>query len=395
MSTVAPDAGGSPSPDPRLGFLLNEMVERGASDLHLAAGSKPRLRIDGRLLELPGETVLRPEDTALLGCSILAPPQRERLAREQCVELSFSTTDRSRFRASLFRQRGSVACAIRRVPSEIKTLRELGIPSAVGKFGDKTRGLALVTGAAGSGKSTTLAAIIDKINTERPTHIITIEDPIEFVHSHKRSLISQREVGSDAASFRTAIASALRQDPDIILIGEMRSTETIQAALTVAETGHLAFATLHTNSAAETINRVIDAFPGPQQPQVRAQLALVLLGVVTQTLLPKAGGSGRVAACELLVSTPAIRALIREEKVHQIYSAMQAAKGVGMQTLNDSLYRLYARRQVVAEECIRVSPDPAGFERMARAGHSTSARGASSSRRAQPAKRGRRMSRVS
>jgi len=344
--------------------LLDEMIKRDASDLHLAVGERPKLRIDGDLTDAAYEHVLHPKDTMALAYSVLTEQQKKRFEQDDELDFSFSIENVSRFRANMYKQRGSIGCAIRMIPFEIKSFQELGVPPIVGKFAEMPRGLVLLTGPTGSGKSTTLASIIDKINRERSSHIMTIEDPIEFVHFHKRCLVNQREVGSDTASFPTALKYVLRQDPDVILVGEMRDLETIQAALTIAETGHLAFATLHTNSAAESINRMIDVFPAHQQAQVRAQLAFVLEGVVTQTLLPKASGRGRVVACEVLVATPAIRALIREEKVHQIYSAMQAGKKFGMQTLNDSLYQLYVQRQVMLESCLRVSSDPAELKRM-------------------------------
>jgi twitching motility protein PilT len=253
---------------------------------------------------------------------------------------------------------------IRQIPFQIKTFDELQLPAVIAQMAERPRGMVLVTGPTGSGKSTTLAAMIDKINTERRGHIITVEDPIEFIHRHRGCIINQREVGADTKSFATALKYALREDPDVILIGEMRDLETIQAALTIAETGHLVFATLHTNSAAEAINRIIDVFPSHQQSQVRAQLAFVLEGIVTQTLLPKLSGRGRAMAAEILVVTPAIRALIRDDKVHQIYSLMQSGKKFGMQTLNDSLYQLYVSRQVSADECVRASSDSNEFLRM-------------------------------
>jgi twitching motility protein PilT len=246
----------------------------------------------------------------------------------------------------------------------VRTFQDLGLPPVIARLAERPRGLILVTGPTGSGKSTTLAAIIDKINKERKGHIITVEDPIEFIHRHQSCIVNQREIGTDTNSFSTALKYALREDPDVILVGEMRDLETIAAALTIAETGHLALATLHTNSAAESINRIIDVFPSNPQPQVRAQLAFVLEGVITQTLLPKARGRGRVMACEIMVATPAIRALIRDDKIHQIYSSMQSGKKHGMQTMNDALYQLYTNREVVQEECERVSPEPKEFLRM-------------------------------
>ncbi|MFV1986404.1 MAG: type IV pilus twitching motility protein PilT [Gemmatimonadota bacterium] len=344
--------------------LLDEMIKRGASDLHLTVGERPKLRVDGQLTAAAVETILKPKDTMSLSYSVLTEQQKKKFEQEDELDFSFSIENVSRFRANMYKQRGSIGCAIRMIPFEIKSFAELGVPPIIAKLAEKPRGLVLLTGPTGSGKSTTLASMVDKINTERAAHIMTIEDPIEFVHFHKKCIVNQREVGSDTKSFPTALKYVLRQDPDVILIGEMRDLETIQAALTIAETGHLAFATLHTNSAAESINRVIDVFPGHQQEQVRAQLAFVLEGVVTQTLLPKASGRGRVVACEVLVATPAIRALIREEKVHQIYSAMQAGKKFGMQTLNDALYQLYVQREVTLEECLRVSSDQTELKRM-------------------------------
>ena len=350
--------------EPRLVTLLNELVERDASDLHLTAGERPKLRIDGRLTDCRTAGVLGPGDTAELGHSLLGEEARADFARDGDLDFSFSVAGLSRFRASVFRQQGSVACAIRRVPVEIRSLSQLGLPSVVGRLTEKPRGLVLITGPTGSGKSTTLAAMVDRINTKRAGHIVTIEDPIEFVHAHKSCIVNQRAVGKDTRTFATALRHVLRQDPDVILIGEMRDPETIQAALTVAETGHLALATLHTRSAAEGIHRIIDAFPAHRQEQVRVQFAAVVEGVITQALLPRAEGRGRVVACEVLIATPAIRALIREAKIHQIQSAMQAARRFGMQTLNDALYQLYARRQVDFAECLRVTSDPTEFRRM-------------------------------
>lgn len=344
--------------------LLEEMIERGASDLHITVGQVPKLRIDGALRDSSYGSPLSPKDSQALAFSVLSEEQRERFEREDELDLSFSVQNLSRFRGNVFRQRGSVAMAIRQIPFDILGFDELGLPQVIANLAERPRGLVLVTGPTGSGKSTTLAAMLDKINSERTAHIMTVEDPIEFVHRHKRCIVNQREVGSDTGSFARALKYVLRQDPDVILVGEMRDLETVQAALTIAETGHLALATLHTNSAAESINRIIDVFPAHQQQQVRAQLAFVLEGVVTQALLPNRSGSGRAMAMEVLVTTPAIRAMIRDDKVHQIYSAMQAGKKFGMQTLNDALYSLYMQDLVTMEECARVSPDPTELKRM-------------------------------
>src|SRR6187401_3600721 len=307
---------------------------------------------------------MSPKDTLQLAYSVLTEQQKKRFEFDDELDFSFGIQNLARFRGNVFKQRGCVSVVIRQIPFSVKTFQELGLPQDVAQLADRPRGLVLVTGPTGSGKSTTLAAMIDKINKERRGHIITIEDPIEFIHKHQNCIVNQREVGSDTKSFQAALKYALRQDPDVVLIGEMRDLETIQAALTISETGHLAFATLHTNSAAEAINRIIDVFPSHQQSQVRAQLAFVLEGIVTQTLLPKARGRGRAMAAEILVVTPAIRALIREDKIHQIYSMMQSGKKYGMQTMNDALYNLYMGREVALEECLRASPDPSEFQRM-------------------------------
>lgn len=344
--------------------LLEEMIERGASDLHITANECAKLRIDGAITSSRVDTILSAKDTMQLAYSVLTENQKKRFELDDELDFSFGIQNLARFRGNVFRQRGCVAIVMRQIPFSIKTFQELRLPPVIAQMAEKPRGLVLVTGPTGSGKSTTLAAMIDKINRERHGHIITIEDPIEFIHKHQRCIVNQREVGSDTKSFQASLKYALRQDPDVILIGELRDLETIQAALTIAETGHLALATLHTNSAAEAINRIIDVFPSHQQPQVRAQLAFVLEGIITQTLLPKKGGRGRAMAAEILVVTPAVRALIRDDKIHQIYSAMQAGKKFGMQTLSDALYQLYMAREVDEEDCLRVASDPNEFLRL-------------------------------
>ena len=344
--------------------LLDEMVAANASDLHIVAGEYPKLRVDGEMTNATSGHMLGTKDTMQLAYSVLTENQKKRFEQEDELDFSFGIANLARFRGNCFRQRGCVSMVIRQIPFHIKGFNELGLPQAIAKMAEKPRGLVLVTGPTGSGKSTTLAAVIDKINRERKGHIITVEDPIEFIHKHQGCLINQREVGTDTKSFANALKYALREDPDVILIGEMRDLETIQAAITIAETGHLAFATLHTNSAAEAINRIIDVFPPHQQSQVRAQLAFVLEGIVTQTLVQKASGRGRAMAAEILVVTPAIRALIRDDKVHQIYSLMQAGKKWGMQTLNDALYALHMQREITADEALRVTSAPDEFLRM-------------------------------
>ncbi len=347
-----------------LRVLLEEMIERDASDLHITAGEKPKMRIDGEIQNSRLEFVMSPKDTMQLAYSVLTENQKKKFELEDELDFSFGIQNLARFRGNCFKQRGCVSMVIRQIPFTIKTFDDLKLPDVIRKMAERPRGLVLVTGPTGSGKSTTLAAMIDKINKERKGHIITVEDPIEFIHRHQGCIVNQREVGSDTKSFQASLKYALRQDPDVILIGELRDLDTIQAALTIAETGHLAFATLHTNSAAEAINRIIDVFPAHQQSQVRAQLAFVLEGVVTQSLLPKAKGRGRAMAAEILVVTPAVRALIRDDKIHQIYSTMQSGKKFGMQTMNDALYNLYMSRDVTEEECLRVSHDPNEFLRM-------------------------------
>jgi twitching motility protein PilT len=344
--------------------LLEEMIEREASDLHITAGECPKIRIDGDITNSTTTYVMSPKDTLQLAYSVLTENQKKRFETEDELDFSFGIQNLARFRGNCFKQRGCVGMVIRMIPFSLKTFEDLGLPPILAKLAERPRGLVLVTGPTGSGKSTTLAAMIDKINKERKGHIITVEDPIEFIHRHQSCIVNQREVGTDTKSFSTALKYALREDPDVILVGEMRDLDTIASALTIAETGHLALATLHTNSAAESINRIIDVFPSNQQQQVRAQLAFVLEGVVTQTLLPRAKGRGRAMACEIMVATPAIRALIRDDKVHQIQSALQSGKKHGMQTMNDALYQLYISREVVRDECLRVSGDPNEFLRM-------------------------------
>lgn len=338
--------------------LLKIIVERGASDLHISTGTPPRIRIDGKLISLD-EPSLNATDTKALCYSILTDAQKHRFEENNELDLSFGIKGLSRFRANIFMQRGAVAGAFRTIPFNIRTFKELGIPDIVADLAEKPRGLILVTGPTGCGKSTTLATVIDKINEERQEHIITIEDPIEYLHMHKKCLVNQREVRADTDSFQTALRHILRQDPDIVLIGEMRDLETIQSALTVSETGHLTFATLHTNTAVQTVNRIIDVFPPHQQDQVRVQLSFVLEGIVSQQLLTKKSGFGRVLATEILIPNPAIRNLIREDKIHQIYSMMQTGQSkFGMQTMNQSLFELYNKGLLSYEDALGKSPVP-------------------------------------
>ncbi|NNL65684.1 MAG: type IV pilus twitching motility protein PilT [Myxococcales bacterium] len=337
--------------------LLKAMIEKGASDVHITTNAAPQLRIDVRLhaLKLPP---LTPPETKQLCYSILTDSQKHRFEEANELDLSFGVRGLARFRANIFMQRGAVAGAFRAIPFKINTIEELGLPRVVHNLAEKPRGLILVTGPTGSGKSTTLASIIDKINTERNEHIVTIEDPIEYLHPHKGCIVNQREVGADTANFGNALKYILRQDPDVVLIGEMRDLETIEAALTVAETGHLAFATLHTNSAVQTINRIVDVFPPYQQAQIRAQLSFVLEGVLCQSLLPRSGSPGRVMALEVMVPNAAIRNLIREDKIHQLYSAMQVGQEkFGMQTMNQSLASLYQRRLITLDDALARSGD--------------------------------------
>src|SRR4051794_21313476 len=347
-----------------LRVLLEEMIERGASDLHITAGERPKVRVDGDITNSNIDTVLQPKDCMQLAYSVLTENQKKKFEMEDELDFSFGIQNLARFRGNVFKQRGCVSMVIRQIPFQIRSFDELQLPKVIADLSDRPRGLILVTGPTGSGKSTTLAAMLDRVNRQEKGHIITIEDPIEFIHRHQSCIVNQREVGSDTKSFQASLKYALRQDPDVVLIGEMRDLETISGGLTIAETGHLAFATLHTNSAAEAINRIIDVFPSHQQSQVRAQLAFCLEGVITQTLLPKAKGRGRAMAAEILVVTPAIRALIRDDKIHQIYSMMQSGKKFGMQTMNDALYQLYMSKAVALEEVLRASHDQAELMRM-------------------------------
>jgi twitching motility protein PilT len=338
--------------------LLTLMIERGASDLHITTGTHPQIRLHGKLTPLTQFEVQMPQDTQRLAYSVLNEGQKQKFEEENELDLSFGIQGLARFRCNVYRQRGAVAAAIRVIPVKIRGFDELGLPAIVEQMADRPKGLILVTGPTGSGKSTTLAAMVDKVNSERAEHIVTIEDPIEFVHQHKKCMVNQREVFSDTHSFKNALKSILRQDPDVVLVGEMRDLETISAALTIAETGHLTLGTLHTNSCAQTINRIVDVFPTSQQGQVRAQLSLVLEGVLSQQLIPTADGRGRAMSLEIMVATPAIRNLIREEKIHQIYSAMQAGQKFGMQTMNQSLAELVQKRRISREEALNRSSLP-------------------------------------
>ena len=335
--------------------LLKTMVEHEGSDLHIATNTPPQIRVHGHLrrLDLPD---LQPADTKQLIYSVLTDGQKKRFEEALELDFSFGIRGLARFRCNVFNQRGAVGAVYRLIPEKIRSCQDLGLPQVLGTLSERPRGLVLVTGPTGSGKSTTLAAMLDKINTERHDHILTIEDPIEYIHPHKNCLVNQREVHSDTNSFANALRAALREDPDIVLIGEMRDLETVEAALKIAETGHLTFGTLHTNSAAQTINRIIDIFPSSQQAQIRTQLSLVLEGIVCQALLPRADGKGRVVSLEIMVPTAAIRNLIRDDKVHQIYGAMQTGQEkLGMQTANQSLASLYMRKQITLETALGAS----------------------------------------
>lgn len=342
--------------------LLDIMVKRNASDLHITVGTPPQIRVDGKLVKTDLDT-LTPEDTKKIAYSVMNDKQRLKFEENSELDLSFGIKNLSRFRCNIFMQRGNVAMALRQIPHRVPTFEELNIPKHIAELAHIPRGLVLVTGPTGSGKSTTLAALIDKINREQHKHIITVEDPIEYLHSHQNCIVNQREVHADTSSFAASLKYALRQDPDVILIGEMRDLETMEAALTISETGHLAFATLHTNSAAEAVNRIIDVFPTTQQEQVRVQLSFVVQAVITQQLIPQIGG-GRVLGLEILFATPAVRAVIRDDKIHQIYSLIQAGQKFGMRTMNQSLYELYSLRKITLNDAMMHSSTPAELEEM-------------------------------
>ncbi|MDE0573040.1 type IV pilus twitching motility protein PilT [Demequina sp. B12] len=347
-----------------VGDALREMLRRGASDLHMTSGAPPMIRVDGGLAPLEGFNKLNPDSLQRSLYQILTQAQRERFEDELELDFSYALVGEARFRVNMYKQRQSVGAAFRVIPYEIKPLESLGIPRQVAEFAQLPRGLVLVTGPTGSGKSTTLASLVDLANRSRSAHIMTVEDPIEFLHRHKRSLVNQREVGADTKSFQRALKHVLRQDPDIILIGEMRDLETIQVALTAAETGHLVFATLHTQDAAQTIDRVIDVFPAEQQGQIRTQLATAIQGVVCQSLLRRADGPGRAVAVELMVATPAIRNLIREGKTHQIYTSLQAGASQGMQSMDQHLAELVKAGTVSFDDAVELCHSYEEFNRL-------------------------------
>jgi twitching motility protein PilT len=348
--------------------LLRAVVEKGASDLHVTTGTPPQLRIDGSLLPIK-TAPLTPVDTKALCYSILTEEQKVQFERDNELDLSFGVKGLARFRGNIFVQRGAVAGVFRQIPFRIMSFEELGLPPVIAKLANLPSGLVLVTGPTGSGKTTTLAAILDKINAEQRSHILTIEDPIEFLHPNKLSVVNQREVGADTNSFKDALRYALRQDPDVVLIGELRDLEAVEAALTISETGHLVLGTLHTNSAIQSINRIVDMFPPHHQAQIRSQISFVLQGVITQMLVPNSNGPGRSLALEILIPNAAIRNLIREDKAHQIYSAMQMGQSnTGMQTMNQSLYSLFTRKMITREEALNRSTEADELEMMIRTG---------------------------
>jgi twitching motility protein PilT len=344
--------------------LLMEVLRRRASDLHVTAGQHPVIRVRGRLVQLEDYPVLTATATREVIYSILTNDQRQRLETDWQLDFAYAIPGIARFRVNAYVQRQAISAAFRLIPQELPSIDDLGLPAVLHDFARKPRGLVLVTGPTGSGKSTSLAGIIDEINRTREEHILTIEDPIEFLHKHKKCIVNQREIGSDAQSFAGALKGALRQDPDVILVGEMRDLETIHTALTAAETGHLVFATLHTQDTPQTIDRIIDVFPPEQQQQVRVQLSVALQGIVTQQLLPTLDGSGRIAACEVLVPTPAIRNLIREGKTHQIYSSLQTGANMGMQTMDTALAQLVRSGQISAKLAESRSTTPEELRRL-------------------------------
>jgi twitching motility protein PilT len=348
--------------------LLLEVIEHNASDLHLTAGARPTVRVRGHLQPLENYPVMTTERTREIVYSILSNDQRQRLETEWQIDFAYSIPGHARFRVNAYYQRAAIGAAFRLIPSVIKTVEELGLPTVMHDLARRPRGFVLVTGPTGSGKSTSLAAVIDEINATREEHIMTIEDPIEFLHGHKKCVVNQREIGSDAQSFGLGLKAALRQDPDVILVGEMRDLETIHTALTAAETGHLVFATLHTQDTPQTIDRIIDVFPATQQQQVRVQLSVALQGIITQQLLPTADGAGRVAACEVLLATPAIRNLIREGKTHQIYSSLQTGANIGMQTMDAALVTLVRQGKITQQMAESRSSTPEELRRLLGAG---------------------------
>ena len=344
--------------------LLEEMIQKEASDLHITTGERPKLRVDGDITDSAVTDVLTPKDTLHLAYSVLTENQKKRFETEDELDFSFGIQNLARFRGNVFKQRGCVSMAIRMIPFNVRTFQDLGLPPIIAKLAERPRGLILVTGPTGSGKSTTLAAIIDKINKERKGHIITVEDPIEFIHRHQSCIVNQREIGTDTKSFSAALKYALREDPDVILVGEMRDLETIATAITCAETGHLVFATLHTNNAAQTVDRMVDVFPPGQQEQVRFQLSNNLEAVLCQQLIPRASGPGRICAMELMMCTPAIRNLIREAKAHQITSSIQTSANVGMMTMDMSLRDHYQRGNITLEEALSRAMQPDELRKM-------------------------------
>ena len=362
---AATNGAATPAKTIKIETLLEECVKRNASDLHIQVGLPPILRVDGALIPIAGISTLTEDAIQKLVFSTLDSEQRETLAKDKEFDYSFAYGNIARFRVNAFQERGNLAAAFRLIPNKMPTLADLGLPQVISSFADYPRGLVLVTGPTGSGKSTTLAALIDKINQEKSVHIITIEDPIEFAHKSKRSVIVQREVHYDTYSFARALKSVLRQDPDVVLLGEMRDLETMQSAITIAETGHLVFATLHTNSAAQSIDRMIDVFPAEQQPQIRSQLASILMAVCSQRLVPAIGG-GRIAACEILVANTAVRSIIREGKTHQLDTTIQTGVNEGMQTMDRTLAKLVQQGTITFDSALEFAVDPNEFKRLTR-----------------------------